>query len=172
MQALVLDRFEGDEFDHFDWRLRTHRRMHRRENMELEIQRQARQRDEEQSLVLRRMLLEQLSVTLSSTTGEGGSCSSGSGLGLGDMTAEEVEARVERCAVAYAECKHLKAEIRRVEQVRLALLDYDPTRALPHPRARVRGDRPWDRGVFLDGAFGMQPAYFENVRRRLAAVAA
>ena len=70
MQAMMLDGFGGDDFDAFDWRLRTHRRMQRREQMEQELQRHARERDEEQRLAIRRILLQQLTSNLAGVSGE------------------------------------------------------------------------------------------------------
>ena len=85
LQAMMLDGFGGDDFDAFDWRLRTHRRMQRREHMEQELQRHALERDDEQRVALRRTMLQQLTANLA-----GVSQDEASG-GIGSLSAEEAK---------------------------------------------------------------------------------
>jgi len=121
---MMMERFHGDDFDAFDWRLRVHRRMQRREMMEQDVQRQARERDDEQRLLLRRILLEQLSSTLGGASVQGVEGGAGPSSGGAGMSAEELRARVEQCAEVYAEYKHIKLEVERVAQVRQAVASY------------------------------------------------
>jgi hypothetical protein len=85
LQAMMLDGFGGDDFDAFDWRLRTHRRMQRREHMEQELQRHALERDDEQRVALRRTMLQQLTANLA-----GVSQDEAPG-GIGSLSAEEAK---------------------------------------------------------------------------------
>jgi len=176
MQAMMMERLEGDEFDAVDWRLRTHRRMQRRENIEVEIQRQARVRDEQQRLLLRRLLLEEISSTLGggsgSAAGHGPHDASEGVSGTESLTAEEVEAKVERCAEVYAEYNHLHLELQRVLQVRQAVVDYEAPSAAARAGARpFEIERARGGGVMFDARERIareRIAFLENMRQRHA----
>ena len=172
VHAMMMERFHGDDFDAIDWRLRVHRRMQRREMMEHDAQRQARDRDDEQRLLLRRVLLEQISTNLDGANVEAsqeqaGSGPSGQAAGdtpRADISEEKLGARVEQCAQIYAEYNHIKQEKARVVSVRHAVACYQPpAAALRHPHLQ-RHSSP------LGGVAGQASENYAPLAARRAAV--